>query len=88
MVIDERSRKELYETLETTLGSRSADTMTSLLPPVGWADVATKHGLQREIQPAKQGLINTMTWRVFAMMTGYVVAMAGIVAAFVVPLYP
>jgi hypothetical protein len=31
--------------LEETMGSDRAETMTSLLPPVGWADVATKQDL-------------------------------------------
>lgn len=101
MAVDERSRKELYDTLETTLGSGPADTMMSLLPPVGWADVATKQDigsvrteiesvrseLRAEIQAMKQEVINAMTWRVFVMMAGMLVGIAGIVAAFVVPLY-
>jgi hypothetical protein len=45
MAIDERSRHELYQRLEQVLGTQEADTMMELLPPVGWADVATKHDL-------------------------------------------
>ena len=46
--VDERSRHQLYvtlETLETLMGHEEVDTMMSLLPPVGWADVATKQDL-------------------------------------------
>jgi hypothetical protein len=40
-VIDERARHELYRAVEELLGTKTADTLMSLLPPVGWADVAT-----------------------------------------------
>src|SRR4029077_10764143 len=43
--IDERSRRALYERLEHTIGAEGADTLMSMLPPVGWADVATKRDL-------------------------------------------
>ena len=41
-MIDERARHELYRAVEELLGTRIADTLMALLPPVGWADVATK----------------------------------------------
>jgi hypothetical protein len=44
-VIDERARHELYRAVEELLGTRIADTLMALLPPVGWADVATKGDL-------------------------------------------
>ena len=45
MVLDERARHELFLRLEQALGSESAETLMELLPPVGWADVATKRDL-------------------------------------------
>lgn len=45
MTIDERQRHALYERLDEVLGKEHADTMMSHLPPVGWADVATKADL-------------------------------------------
>jgi hypothetical protein len=45
MVVDERSRHELYRRLEEVLGPEAATTMIEHLPPGGWADVATKHDL-------------------------------------------
>ncbi|MGH9041895.1 MAG: hypothetical protein ACRDZ3_16875 [Acidimicrobiia bacterium] len=45
MVLDERSRHELYLKLEEILGPDRATTLMELLPPVGWADVATKRDL-------------------------------------------
>jgi hypothetical protein len=45
MAIDEGSRHRLYEKLDQLLGSEEATTLMSLLPPVGWADVATKQDL-------------------------------------------
>jgi hypothetical protein len=48
-VIEERARHELFVAVQDTLGPTHADTLMSLLPPVGWADVATKHDL-RELE--------------------------------------
>jgi hypothetical protein len=45
MAVDERARKRLHDALERALGSEEAATMMSLVPPVGWADVATKRDL-------------------------------------------
>ncbi len=45
MAIDERSRHELFKKLEDVLGEKEATTLMAHLPPVGWADVATKHDL-------------------------------------------
>lgn len=45
MAIDERARHELYAAIEELIGTERADTLMGLLPPVGWADVATKHDL-------------------------------------------
>ena len=45
MVVDERSRHELYRRLEEVLGPEAATTLIEHLPPAGWADVATKHDL-------------------------------------------
>ena len=41
--VDERARHDLYRGLEELLGTARADTMMSMLPGVGRADVATKH---------------------------------------------
>ena len=46
MAVDEAARHQLYTQLEQTLGPDATSTMMSLLPPVGWADVATKDDLR------------------------------------------
>ena len=45
MTVDERSRVQLAEALKNVLGDEEGITLMELLPPVGWADVATKHDL-------------------------------------------
>jgi hypothetical protein len=45
--IDERARHRLYLAAERVLGEEQANTLMSLLPPVGWADVATKDDLRQ-----------------------------------------
>ncbi len=42
MALEERSRNRLYNRLREVLGQDEASDLMSLLPPVGWADVATK----------------------------------------------
>lgn len=46
MPVDERSRHALYLKLEEILGPQEATTLMEHLPPVGWADVATKRDLE------------------------------------------
>ncbi len=46
MALTEESRYQLFQGLSETLGSERASTLMELLPPVGWADVATKHDLE------------------------------------------
>jgi hypothetical protein len=45
MVLDERARHELFLRLEELLGPERAATLMEMMPPVGWADVATKRDL-------------------------------------------
>ncbi|MGH9243711.1 MAG: hypothetical protein ACRD29_05210 [Acidimicrobiales bacterium] len=45
MAITEGQRHQLYKRFEEVLGVSEANTVMALLPPVGWADVATKHDL-------------------------------------------
>lgn len=45
MTVTEKQRHELIKRFEETLGPEHAETMMELLPPVGWADVATRHDI-------------------------------------------
>ena len=45
MAISEESRHHLYQRLEQVLGPAEATVLMEYLPPVGWADVATKRDL-------------------------------------------
>jgi hypothetical protein len=45
MAISEEARHEMYVRLEEVLGAQVAATVMEHLPPVGWADVATKRDL-------------------------------------------
>lgn len=46
MAVDERAWIQLQKSLERTLGADSAVTLMTLLPPTGWADVATPHDVR------------------------------------------
>jgi hypothetical protein len=45
MAVDERSRRVLYDSLETAMGTDAADILFEHLPPAGWGDVATTSDL-------------------------------------------
>lgn len=46
MAMMEEARHELHEALRDKIGHSPAATLMDALPPVGWADVATKHDLE------------------------------------------
>lgn len=46
MAITEKQRHDLMKAAEEVLGPVEAETLMNLLPPVGWADVATKADLE------------------------------------------
>lgn len=56
MAVDERARHELHERLVEVLGDDRASTLMSYLPPVGWADVATKADLDNLAALAQRDL--------------------------------
>jgi hypothetical protein len=45
MSVSEHERHQLFTWLEEHMGPERAATMMSLLPPVGWGDVATRRDL-------------------------------------------
>lgn len=84
MAIDERSRYGLYLKLEQVLGPEEATTLMEHLPPVGWADVATKHDLDQlrvatkhELQSVKHELMACLRGELLAVQRHMVFAMTG-----------
>ena len=66
-MLDERTRFEMYLGLEEKLGTHVADTLMQHLPPIGWADVATKHdlaALEERISLRFDGLEERMSLRI------------------------
>jgi len=45
MAVDERGRLQLADAAKRVFGDEAGITLMELLPPVGWADVATKQDL-------------------------------------------
>ena len=77
MTISEETRHHLYLRLEAVLGAEEAATLMEHLPPVGWADVATKRdvdglavatkrdieGLEMRSNARLERELRLMTWR-------------------------
>src|SRR2546428_6175236 len=75
MTISEESRHRLYLRLEEVLGPEEASVLMEHLPPVGWADVATKRDLDLKLDAAISRIevrmereLRLMTWRVALVM--------------------
>jgi hypothetical protein len=64
MSTDERARHELHGRLADVLGDDEAATLMGYLPPVGWADVATKHDLdvvRRDVADLRTDILDIRT---------------------------
>jgi hypothetical protein len=93
MAPDERSRLRLADAAKAAFGDDAGITLMELLPPVGWADVATKHDLfpiEQRLERVDQRLdrleqsmdelareIRAQTWKLMTL----VVAVVGVVVA-------
>ena len=69
MAVNERDRHQLYETARRELGDAEADYLMAALPPVGWADIATKHDLH-ELEGRIDGRIDALEARIEGRIDG------------------
>lgn len=82
MPISERDRHDLYLAVERSIGTEQADTMMAMLPPVGWADVATKHDLA-ELEGRLEARFDTRIDRALRQMVFALVASQATMTALV-----
>ena len=76
MPVNERARHQLFVEVEQKLSPEAAATLMELLPPVGWADVATKRDLEQlelrmdlKMDAKLEHAIRVMTFRFIAVGT-------------------
>jgi hypothetical protein len=87
MAVDERHRLQLADAAKRLLGDDAGITLMELLPPVGWADVATKHDLAQmearldlKIESSVDRLgRQLMTTTVALMVSGFAATIAAVV---------
>ena len=86
MAPDERSRLQLADAAKRAFGDDAGITLMELLPPVGWADVATKQDVllvDQRLARLEQRMdelgheIRAQTWKLMTLM----VAVVGVVVA-------
>ena len=84
MAIDERTRYRMHESLRSVHGAEVALTIMEHLPPVGWADVATKHdlrALEQRLELLIDGKVSAAGNRLLlAMLTSNAAMLAAVVA--------
>ena len=61
MAVTEHDRHRMYQRLEEVLGPEEATTLMEHLPPVGWADVATKRDIDDLRAATKHGFDDLRT---------------------------
>lgn len=78
MSVSETERNELYVAVRDLLGEHHAGTLMSLLPPVGWGDVATRievdrleASLHREMDVLGDRIVGRLTFRLAAFNVGF-----------------
>jgi hypothetical protein len=82
MSIDERRRLQLAEAVKRTLGEEAGVTLMEMLPPAGWADVATKHDLAALEIALEHKLMSSFRQELVAQTWRYVGAMGVLFAGF------
>ncbi len=81
MSITDAERHDLYKALEEVLGEQRANVLMEHLPPVGWADVATKRDLDHLEEHVRKDLalqIANLRNEVTGQLMRHTIALVGI----------
>ena len=80
MAINQEDRHDMHQRLREVLGEKQAATLMEHLPPVGWADVATKRDLEMQdlrFEAMLRRELQALTFR----LLGAFIALAGLFVA-------
>lgn len=84
MPTSDHDRRELFQTLEATLGRNAAGILMDHLPPSGWGDLATRHDVALAVESLKAEIsesMNRQTWRLIGFMLAVHAATTGVTVA-------
>ena len=90
MTVTERTRHELHQALVELMGPERAETLMEHLPPVGWADVATKADLDLRLEALEHRMLSEMDSRLRSQMTiviGMMVSQTALILTFLIALH-
>jgi hypothetical protein len=68
VAITEENRHHLYQRLDEVLGAENATVLMEHLPPVGWADVATRRDLDLLAERLRVEVLREQRTIIFAML--------------------
>lgn len=80
MATEDEARRELFDLLESRIGSRGAALLMTYLPPTGWTELATKRDLDA-LRAELRGEIQAVVPKLWAANVATMLGISGLVFA-------
>ena len=80
MATEDEARRELFDLLESRIGTRGAALLMTYLPPTGWTELATKRDLDA-LRAELRGEIQAVVPKLWAANAATMLGISGLVFA-------